>query len=246
MTPARGFAASADAVAHAFVAVLSDRVQVHGDDGHHLQRVRRLRAGEHMTLADGSGRWRRYEITAAARGSIVVDARGDVEVEPDLTPRVAVALALTKGGFDTVAARLTEIGVHRIEPLAAQRCVVRWEPVRAKAAVDRLRAVVREAAAQSRRARVPEIADLVSVAALAGRRDVVLADRDGVPVSELPEPATGEWTVVIGPEGGLAPEERALFDAPRLAVGPYVLRAETAPIAASAALIGRARWSVPE
>ena len=73
---------------------------------------------------------------------------------------------------------------------------------------------------------------------------LVLAAVDGVPASELPPPAGGEWVVAVGPEGGFAPDELAAFGhPPRLAVGPFVLRAETAAIAATAALAGRRTFS---
>lgn len=243
----RAWASAADdAAAHAFVDELGDTVTIAGSDGHHLQRVRRLQPGETITLSDGSGCWRRYTVISAPRGSLVAEARGDTEREPDLTPRIVIALALTKGGLDSVAARLTEIGVHRIEPLVTKRTVAKWDPARARRATARLRVVVREAAAQCRRARIPEIGELLDIATLTGRPDVVLADRDGLVAAQLPAPRTGEWTIAVGPEGGFAPEEREHFDGPRLAIGPYVLRAETAPIAACAALRGRAPWSEAE
>jgi len=230
-------------VAHAFVDVLGDDIEIGGDDGHHLQRVRRLRVGEFITAADGTGQWRRYELRVASRGHIAASACGPLESEPELLPRIAVAISLTKGGLDATAARLTELGVHRIEPVHAHHSVVRWDDTRARAAVDRLRTVVREAAAQSRRARVPEVRAVGDIASLAGRPGLVVADRTGVPGSEIPDPPAGEWTLVIGPEGGLSADERVRLAGPRLAVGPHVLRAETAPIAACSALIGRARWS---
>ena len=78
-------------------------------------------------------------------------------------------------------------------------------------------------------------------------RGLVLAAVDGVPASELPAPAGGEWVVAVGPEGGFDPDELAAFDhAPRLVVGRFVLRAETAAIAATAALAGRRSFSAHE
>jgi 16S rRNA (uracil1498-N3)-methyltransferase len=105
---------------------------------------------------------------------------------------------------------------------------------------ERLRAVAREAAAQARRARLPEIDPVSALGDLAGRRDVVIADRDGGPVGDLPEPSGGSWTVVVGPEGGLESGElQSLGNASRLSLGPHILRAETAPIAAVSVMVGR-------
>jgi 16S rRNA (uracil1498-N3)-methyltransferase len=238
------WAASAGAAAHAFAAALADAVELDGAAGHHLQRVRRLRRGELVTVGDGAGSWRPYEVASVGPGRLVLHAVAAVVREPELVPAVAVAVALTKGGLDGVAARLTELGVARIVPVRAERSIARWDDARAAAAVTRLRSVAREAAAQARRARIPDVADPASVEALRGLPGLVVADRDGAPASALAEPASGTWTVLVGPEGGLSPRERAaLADAPRLSVGPHVLRAETAPVAAAAVLVGRARWS---
>ena len=68
----------------------------------------------------------------------------------------------------------------------------------------------------------------------------MVAGGDGVPAHALPEPAGGAWLVAVGPEGGFDDAElRAFGAAPRLAVGPFVLRAETAAIAVAAALAAR-------
>ena len=111
----------------------------------------------------------------------------------------------------------------------------------AAAAVARLQTIAREAAAQCRRAQVPDIAPVGEIAGLVGRSGLVIADRSGLPASALADPGPAGWTVLVGPEGGFDPADLEPFaDAvPRLAVGPHVLRAETAPLAVVAALRGR-------
>ncbi|HEX5615046.1 MAG TPA: RsmE family RNA methyltransferase, partial [Acidimicrobiia bacterium] len=150
--PARGWAADTDAVAHVFVDALDDLITIDGADGHHLQRVRRVRAGEPITAADGTGAWRGYVVDGTNRGSLGAHATSDRREEPERTPRVAVAVALLKGGLDDVVARLTELGVDAIEPVRTQRTVVRWDAARERDAVARLREIARGAAMQSRRA----------------------------------------------------------------------------------------------
>jgi 16S rRNA (uracil1498-N3)-methyltransferase len=242
------WAAGQDAAAHAFVDDLDDAVEIGGADGHHLQRVRRLRAGEHMTLADGVGAWRRYEIESVGSGQLRLGARSGRFVEPEIVPGVALAVALIKAGaLDAVVAKCTELGVARFVPMRTRRCVVRWSASQADHAVDRLRVTAREAAAQSRRARIPQIAGVTDLATVAGLPGVVLADPGGDSVNALPLPArfdppADEWIAVVGPEGGLDPAELQLFDrASHLSLGPHILRAETAPIAASVLLMNRAR-----
>ena len=238
--PGVGWAADERAVAHVFVDDLADACDITGADGHHLQRARRISRGEIVTAADGAGVWRTYEVASAARGRLELVACGAPRREPEGRPAIALAIALTKGGIDAVVARVTELGVARITPLVTSRTVVRWDRTKAAAAVGRLRDIAREAGAQSRRARLPQIDEPVTLAELAGRDGLVVADRGGTAAATLDVPVGGTWTVAVGPEGGFAPEELDLLaDAPRLSLGPYVLRAETAPVVAAAGLLAR-------
>jgi 16S rRNA (uracil1498-N3)-methyltransferase len=244
--PPTAFAASAGAAAHVFVDALDDTLFVTGEDGHHLQRVRRLRAEERVTAADGTGQWRPYVVARSAHGHVALRADGDVHREPALAPALAVAFALSKGPKpETVVTGLTELGVDLILPFRSARSIVRWEGDRVPTATARLRRVAREAAMQCRRARLPEIAEPVDVATLALHRGVVLGDPDGVPVNEIASPAEGEWLAVVGPEGGLDAAEREQLTggegATTVAIGPHVLRTETAAVALAAALTARRR-----
>lgn len=239
-----GFAASADAAAHAFVDDLGDRVVVDGPDGHHLSRVRRLRSGERVTLADGSGVWRTYRVTTAAPGRLELEATGARHREPDLCPGLAVAFGVGKGAKpEQVVAGLAELGVDRIVPFLSARSVVRWDPARAASAGERLRRVAREAAMQCRRARLPEVEDAVGLPGLVTPGVVVVGDPGGVPAGSVADPPGGEWLAVVGAEGGLDPDEVAALDARpgtvHVAVGPHVLRTETAALAVAAVLAGR-------
>ena len=236
------YAAAERAVAHVFVAALDPSVTVDGPDGHHLQRVRRLRSGEVVTAADGAGQWRRYVIAAVDPGRLRLEAETEIAVDPEPSPAVSVAVALTKGTkIELVVAQLTELGVTRIEPVRARRSVVRWEGKRAEAAALRLTTVAREAAMQCRRARIPTVAPVGDLSGLAGRGGIVVAARDGVPADAVPMPPDGLWTVVVGPEGGFEPgEAEALDPIATIALSRYVLRASTAPVVAAALLVSRA------
>ena len=237
--PARG-PADANAVAHVFVDALDDRCEITGADGHHLQRVRRLTAGEIVTAADGSGAWRIYTVTGVGDRRLGLEAHGDVEPAWDPAIAISLAVALTKGGLDDVVAAVTALGVDRVTPVRTERVVVRWDDDRARRGTEKLRTAAREAAMQSRRARIPIIDEVVALATVAERPGLVVADRDGVEASDLPAPAAGGagsapagWTVLVGPEGGLR-------------LGAHVLRAATAPIAAVAVLGAEAKRRSPE
>jgi 16S rRNA (uracil1498-N3)-methyltransferase len=211
------------AAAHAFVDDL-DAPVLSRDDRHHLERVLRLRAGEEITVADGAGRWRlcRYADGVEPVGEIVEDERS--------SPPITVGVALTKGErLDWAVQKLTELGVDLIVPFAASRSVVRWDGNRAAHHVDRLRRITRQAAMQSRRTWLPEVGDLRTFADAAAIPGAAVAEPGGGP------PSLALPVVLVGPEGGWAPAELANA-LPRVALGPLVLRSETAAVAAGALL----------
>jgi len=233
-----GFAARYPAVAHTFLPALDDDVTLDDEAAHHLSRVRRVRAGEVITVADGRGSWRPYAVAGVAPGAVELRAQAAPVDEPRLAPRLVVAFALTKGAKpDFVVQKLTELGVDAVIVLAARRSVPRWSDERAAAAVARLDRVAREAAAQSRRARLPEVDGVRPVDELHGRPGLVVADPGGSDPTSLAAPSGGEWVLVVGPEGGFDPDEEAALAGDRLGLGPHMLRAETAAVAGAAVLV---------
>jgi 16S rRNA (uracil1498-N3)-methyltransferase len=240
------FAAAAPAVAHVFVDdVQPDRLlTVTGDDGHHLQRVRRLQPGEAVTASDGRGLWRRCLVHAIAAGEVVLEPDGAVTLEPELHPRLTVAFAPAKGDqAANVVHQLVELGVDGIVATTFARSVVRWKGDRAARALARLRRVAREAAMQARRARLPEVVAGERLEFLTGSPGLVVAAPEGRSAAEVvaavgaDRAPAAEFVVLVGPEGGFDPSEQVgLEAAPRLAVGPHVLRAVTAPVAVAAAI----------
>ena len=249
------FAALYPATAHTFLRALDDDVTLDDDAGHHLSRVRRVRAGETLTAADGDGRWRPYAVVGVRPGAVELHAQGESVVEPRPEPRLVVAFALTKGTKpDLAVQKLTELGVDGVMLLSARRSVPRWSGGRVEAALTRLRRIGREAAAQCRRARLPEIDGVLPVTELRGRPGLVIADPAGEELARVPAPPGGEWVLVVGPEGGFDADEAATLMTPaehrgqpaRLRLGPHVLRAETAAIAGAAVLATRRAQPPPD
>ncbi|MET0626969.1 MAG: RsmE family RNA methyltransferase, partial [Acidimicrobiia bacterium] len=143
--PSADFPASVRATAHAYLERLDDTYVIDGDDAHHLLRVRRVRVGEVVTGADGHGRWRVYEVTAAGDGRIELHATSALAREPRLEPGLTIACALTKGERpELVVQKLTELGVDTVLLVRAARSVVRWDDQRETTAMGRLRRVARE------------------------------------------------------------------------------------------------------
>jgi 16S rRNA (uracil1498-N3)-methyltransferase len=237
-----GFAATAPAAAHVFVddVTADGDLWIDGDDGHHLQRVRRLRAGESLTASDGCGHWRLCTIAEVGEGRLRLAPAGPLTTEPVLTPRLVVAFAPAKGDqAGAVVHQLVELGVDGVMPITLRRSVVRWDGDRGERARTRLSRVIREAAMQSRRSRIPELLAPLSLGEIAAHPGLVVADPGGDGPARLPTLVGPEWLVVVGPEGGFDPAERDAFGAAgRLSVGPHVLRAVTAPVAVAAAFAG--------
>lgn len=192
---------------------------------HHLGKVRRLRAGDPLTVTDGRGAWRPCRFSGGAD----LEPAGTVVRVPAPQPELTVAFALTKSDKpDLVVQKLTELGVDRIVPFRAERSVVRWDDAKAARQHERLVAIARAACEQSHRCWLPVVEPVTDVADLAARGAVRL-DRGPVGIS-LDHPV-----VAVGPEGGWSESERAAL--PRATgVGPHVLRAETAAITAGALL----------
>jgi len=206
--------------------------QLSGDDEHHLARVLRLRDGERVSATDGLGSWRWCRW---AGGRLEPD--GDIGATLRDVPEVGVAFAIVKGDrLDWIVQKLTEIGVDRLIPLAAERCIVRWDAEKAAAQAERMRRIVREAVMQSRRVWVPEVGSLTPAASLLAAPGVLRADLDGGPLDTLDPSAP--TVIAIGPEGGWSPTERS-SGGPTVTLGNTVLRAETAAIAAGVLLVDR-------
>jgi 16S rRNA (uracil1498-N3)-methyltransferase len=236
-----GFAAAYPAVAHVLVDELAEHCTVAGRDGHHLERVRRLRIGEAVTASDGGGRWRPYRVSGAGRGEVELEATDVLHAEPPMVPGLAVAFGVTKGDTpDVVTGQLTQLGVDRIVAVTMARSVARWDGARAAHAHDRLERIAREAAMQSRRSRLPEIVVEPSLDRLLGHPGLVVAERGGSSIADVPPPDGGEWLVLVGPEGGFDDAERErLTTVPAVSVGPHHLRAGTAAIAVGGCFTSR-------
>lgn len=212
-------------------------VSVDGNAAHYLLSVMRIGEGDVVLLFDGrSGEW------AARAGSIrkrdlvlTCEARTrPLEAVPDFWLCPA---PIKKGRIDLVVEKACELGVARIQPVMTRRTVVdRLNP-------DRLRAQMIEAAEQCGRTGLPELGEVVVLARLieqwdAGRTLFFADEEGGVAMREAFAAHGGPAALLIGPEGGFAPEERAAIRACPAAVpislGPRILRAETAAIAATA------------
>ena len=204
---------------------------------HYLAGVMRRAAGDSVRLFDDrSGEWH----------GVVIDPNRKamtVRLETRLSPREAVpdlwlcVAPLKRGRIDWVAEKACELGVARLVPVLTARTVVD------KLNLDRLRAHMVEAAEQCGRTALPALAEPVTLAKLlAGwdaERTLIFADETGgAPLAATLAAARAPVAILIGPEGGFTPDERAAIRALTATVpvtlGPRILRADTAAVAALA------------
>lgn len=215
------------AAAHVFVADL-EVPDLSDDDRHHLERVLRLRAGETVTASDGRG----GIVPCLFGAGASLDPRGPVERQQPRHPSLGVGFALVKGERpEWIVQKLTECGVDRILPFIGARSVVRWDEAKAERNLTRLRRVSLEAAMQSRQCWLPVVDPLTTFDEVvdAAGGVVALADPGGS------QPDLEMSTVLVGPEGGWSVEERETVPS-TMTLGPSVLRAETAALAAGIVL----------
>lgn len=208
-------------------------VELEADQAHRLRHVLRLAPGAAVRLFNAaSGEWAAELVRLDRRGG---EARLGERLRPparERGPHLAVA-PIRANRLDWLVEKVVELGVAALDLVVTRRTVVR--PTR----IDRLLAIASEAAEQCGRLSIPAIAGPVELGAWlsalpAGRRLVVADEAGGeAPLAALQ--AAPEAILLVGPEGGFAPEERALLagrsGTVRVGLGPRILRSETAAIA---------------
>ena len=221
-----------------------------GDEGLHAAKVRRIRVGEQLRIADGAGTFADCIVESVAARSLVARIAHH-GFDPVRRPALTVVQALPKADRGSLAVELlTEAGVDEIVPWQARNCVARWsDPQKAAKGVAKWAVTAREAAKQSRRTRVPVVAPLASTSELLqranGQRVVILHESATQSLMQQSFSTIDDVMIVVGPEGGISLEEVADFrdaGAHVVHLGPEVLRTSSAGLAAVAvisALIGR-------
>lgn len=233
-------------MAHFYLAsALSDSgAQLTGEEARHAAQVSRLRVGERVVVGDGRGRVADAEALSVAKDHVELRVLA-LRAEPAPSPRIVLVQALAKGGRDEAAVQAaTELGVAAVVPWQASRSITRWTGAKADSGVARWSTIVREAGKQSMRPWAAEVLPLASTADLARLEGTVLLLEPTAEARllDVALPLDRDVVLVVGPEGGIAPEERARLEAAgatAVRLGPLVLRTSTAGPAALAALAAR-------
>ncbi|MFZ2996515.1 16S rRNA (uracil(1498)-N(3))-methyltransferase [Sphingobium sp.] len=213
-------------------------VPVDGNPAHYLISVMRVKEDDIVLLFDGrSGEWAARARDIRKR-DLVLECISQTKA-PEVVPDFWLCCApIKKGRIDLIAEKACELGVARLQPVLTRRAVVD------KLNFDRLHAHLVEAAEQCGRTALPDLVPMMKLDALLknlpDNRWLFFADETGgQPLHATLTAHPGPAAMLIGPEGGFDPQEREAIRAhPRavpLSLGPRILRAETAAIAATAA-----------
>jgi 16S rRNA (uracil1498-N3)-methyltransferase len=207
----------------------------------HIAKVLRARVGDGLILFNGDGHEWSGQIESVRGARVRASIGPGTFVDRESALAVTLVQSVPRGDrMDFIVQKATELGVARIVPTLSQRSVVRLDARQCEAKATHWRAVVVSACEQCGRNRIPavdeprQLIDYLGAAAGGGTRLVLEPDADG-------DGDGGKWNVAgsveiaIGPEGGFAPDELEAFRVAgfkRVRLGPRILRAETAAIAA--------------
>lgn len=227
-------------------------VKIIGDDFHHITRVMRMEPGEEIITVNESGLSAITKISAFTNDAVIGTVLEWKNEEKELPIKVAIASGLPKGDkLDYIVQKGTELGATEFIPFNAARSVVKWDHKKASKKIERLQKIAKEAAEQSHRSVLPIVREPVTVHSLiqyAERFDFkLIAYEEEAKRGEKAQLAkvltavqSGQSILfVFGPEGGLTMEEvYQLSEAGFIAcgLGPRILRTETAPLYALAAV----------
>jgi 16S rRNA (uracil1498-N3)-methyltransferase len=217
-------------------------------ESHYLRHVLRLARGDELVAFNGRGIERAATIQSLQRRGAVLELRATLAPQFESPLDLTLLQALPKSdAMDLVVQKATELGVRTLVPALSEFSVVRLDAERSERRTDHWRKIARSACEQCGRHRPPTIlaplplADAIAALPPAGARVALDPTAEGG-LGEQAAPAAG-LVLAIGPEGGFSPADWRRLDAAgfvRVALGPRVLRAETAALAACA--VAQSLW----
>ncbi|ANU11241.1 16S rRNA (uracil(1498)-N(3))-methyltransferase [Planococcus antarcticus DSM 14505] len=225
-------------------------VTITGDDAKHIAKVMRQKVGDCLVaVMEGEAYFSKI---LSADFDVEVELGETLQVQVEMPKRVTIACGLPKGDkLDLITQKATELGMYALMPFSAERSIVKWDNSKSEKKVERLQKVAKEAAEQSHRTHVPQIHSIHSFKQLLSKAE----SYDAVIVAYEEEARQGDRKrfaeilkslydkdsvlIVFGPEGGISEAEVAALKSIRAifaSLGPRILRTETAPLYALAAI----------
>ncbi|WP_018393976.1 16S rRNA (uracil(1498)-N(3))-methyltransferase [Bacillus sp. 37MA] len=223
-----------------------NKITITGEDFHHISRVMRMEAGSCIYTVHPDGRTSISTITEIKESEAVAEVTEWVKRSVELPADVVVSTGLVKGDkFDYIIQKGTELGAAGFVPFEASRSVVKWDRKKGAKKTERWQKIAKEAAEQSHRSRIPFVSEPVSLTqVIESGKDfdmLLFAFEETAKAGDMSvfyEAVSGlsegkRLLIVTGPEGGFSEKEaeqltKGGFTA--CALGPRILRAETAPL----------------
>ncbi|MEQ8820276.1 MAG: RsmE family RNA methyltransferase [Sumerlaeia bacterium] len=221
-------------------------ITLNEEESHHLTRVRRAAEGQPVAVVNGRGALRKGVLARVEKREAVVELPGNGVTEAPPAVRFGLAPSLLPMGvFEELIPRSIELGASYFWPVEAERSVVSIPEKKLPARLGRWQGLARESLKQCERLWLPEIVPPAPVKTMLenckrlGLIPVALLERSAQTLSmeRLPDSLAGRSCIFfVGPEGGWTDDEARLLEEEALAVnlGPAILRAETAAMAAMA------------
>lgn len=225
-------------------------ISVPKEQEHHMVKVMRMNIEECCEIVDEKEELYIAKLIQISPLELVIEEHKEQQVE--LSIDVTIFVGLSKGDkLEKIVQKATELGVHTIVPVEMKRNMVKWTKDKSQKKIERLQKIAQEAAEQSHRLHVPKVLDLMTL-----KESVVLAKQSTKALVAFEEVAKeGEAAVFVqtltslqkgdsiafyfGPEGGFDLQEIEYLNSQEVyscALGPRILRAETAPMYALAAV----------
>lgn len=227
-----------------------DYLNITGDDAKHITKVMRQSIGDRL-IAVVSGKVYLAEITDDSK-DVQIRLLEQLPDRSELPKRVTIACGLPKGDkLELITQKSTELGMNALLPYAAERSIVKWDKAKGAKKIDRLKKIAKEAAEQSHRSRIPKVHMVHSfqelLDAAKGFDAVIVAyeeeakQQGGKRFADILKSLYDKDSIllVFGPEGGISQAEADALGragAQFAALGPRILRTETAPLYALSAM----------
>ena len=229
---------------------VGEKISVPKDQEHHMVKVMRMNILECCEVVDEKEQLYTAKITQLSPFELTIEEHKEQQVE--LPIDVTIFVGLSKGDkLETIVQKATELGVHTIVPVEMKRNMVKWTKDKSQKKIERLQKIAQEAAEQSHRLHVPKVLNLMTL-----KESIILAKQSTKALVAFEEVAKeGEAAVFVqtltslqkgdsiafyfGPEGGFDLQEIEYLNSQEVhscALGPRILRAETAPMYALAAV----------
>ncbi len=224
---------------------LEDIIEIKGPDAHHLMHAMRAKAGQEFVVVDGSSHVGRVELLSFTSETVTAKLIERLSNNTESPIDIVLAQCLPKGDkMELIVQKSVELGITAIRPLKSRNSVVRYDEKKAADKQNRWQKIVNEAAKQCGRTEIPEVFPIIELTkwldGLTLNDDLALIfcyenEANYNLKACLKDLKARQVILLIGPEGGFSLEEAELLlskGAKSVSLGPRILRAETAAIAA--------------